>query len=146
MQLSTHFTLEALCASSTAVRLGIDNTPPPELYPNAVRLAEGLEGVQKVLGYAIHHDSGYRCQELNAVVHGSPTSQHTKFDAEDFTCPEFGPPLEIVKLISKSTGINFDQCIQEGSWVHISFSENPRCEVLTATFVNGKVTYSQGVA
>jgi hypothetical protein len=77
-------------------------------------------------------------------VHGSPSSQHTKFQAEDFTCSQFGTPLGIVKLLSGST-IQFDQCIQEGAWVHISFTETPRREVLTAHFVGGKVTYTQGI-
>lgn len=144
-QLSPSFTLEGLCASSTATRLGIDNRPDDSLIANAYRLAEGLEEVQKVLGFPIHHDSGFRCEELNAAVHGAPTSQHTKFQAEDFTCPQFGTPLEIVRLLKNST-IQFDQCIMEGSWVHISFSENPRREVLTATFENGKATYTQGAA
>src|SRR5258708_4758851 len=144
-QLTPHFTLEGLCESSTALRLGIDNTPDDSLIGNAYRLAEGLEEVQNVLGFPLHHDSGYRSHELNAAVHGSPGSQHTKFEAEDFTCPQFGTPLEIVKLISGST-IQFDQCICEGTWVHISFTENPRREVLTAQFSAGKVTYTKGIA
>lgn len=144
-QLTPHFTLEGLCESSTAVRLGIDNTPDDSLIANAYRLAEGLEEVQKVLGYPIHHDSGFRCEALNEAIRGAPPSQHTKFQAEDFTCPQFGTPAEIVRLISNST-IQFDQCIQEGSWVHISFSENPRREILTATFDNGKATYTPGLA
>jgi len=144
MNLTPHFTLEGLCASSTAVRLGIDNTPPDNLIANAYRLAEGLEEVQSVLGFPIHHDSGFRCEALNTAVHGAPTSQYVKFEAEDFTCPQFGTPLEIVKLIQGST-IQFDQCIQEGTWVHISFTENPRREVLTAHFNGGKVTYTAGL-
>lgn len=145
MQLTPHFSTESLCASSTALRLGIDNMPPDDLLPNAQRLAEGLEQVQSVLGFPLHHDSGYRCPALNAAVHGAPSSQHTKFEAEDFTCPQFGTPLEIVRLISNST-IQFDQCIQEGTWVHISFTESPRREVLTAHFANGKATYTKGIA
>src|SRR5258708_357927 len=143
-QLTPHFTLEGLCESSTALRLGIDNTPDDSLIGNAYRLAEGLEEVQNVLGFPLHHDSGFRCEALNAAVHGASTSQHVKFQAEDFTCPQFGTPLEIVKLISGST-IQFDQCIQEGTWVHISFTETPRREGLTATFVNGKATYTKGL-
>jgi hypothetical protein len=145
MQLTEHFSTEGLSASSTALRLGIDNEPPGELITNGQRLAEGLEQVRAVLGFELHHDSGYRCPELNAAVHGAPASQHTKFEAEDFTCPQFGTPLEIVKLLSGST-IQFDQCIQEGTWVHISFTEAPRRQVLTAHFASGKVTYSNGLA
>jgi len=164
-QLTPHFTLEGLCESSTATRLGIDNTPPDNLIGNAYRLAEGLEQVQSVLGSPIHHSSGYRCEALERVLSSKDFAhwcelhaksdadwpeyferkQHPEFEAEDFTCPQFGTPLEVVKLIAGST-IQFDQCIQEGTWVHISFTETPRREVLTAHFAGGKVTYTNGLA
>lgn len=143
MQLTEHFTLEALCASSTAIRLGIVNISPGELLPNATRLAEGLEAVMVVLGFPLHHDSGYRCPALNVAVHGAETSQHEKFEAEDFTCPPFGTPEKIVEVLAASP-IQFDQLIQEGTWVHISFVPVPRREVLLKTFdKNGKVAYAK---
>lgn len=166
MQLTPHFTLEGLCASSTALRLGIDNRPDHSLIANAYLLAEGLEEVQKVLGFPIHHIDGFRCEQLEKMLTAKdfsawcahhqkdPTTawpeyfdrkQHPQFKAEDFTCPQFGTPIEIVKLISGST-IQFDQCIQEGTWAHISFSESPRREVLTAIFADGKITYTPGIA
>jgi zinc D-Ala-D-Ala carboxypeptidase len=43
MQLSPHFELSELTASSKAKILGIDNTPPPELIPRLVLVAEMLE-------------------------------------------------------------------------------------------------------
>src|SRR2546428_471866 len=46
MNLSTHFSFEELTLSDTAVRAGIDNTPPGQLMPNLVRLAAGLELVR----------------------------------------------------------------------------------------------------
>jgi hypothetical protein len=150
--------------SSTAQRAGIDNTAPPELLANATRLGFGLGEVQNVLGHPIHIDSGYRCEALEHLLcvkdfshwcglHSKDPAtawpeyfarkQHPKFQAADFTCPQFGTPVEIVTLISKST-IQFDQCIQEGTWVHISFSDAPRREVLTASFSNGVASYSGG--
>jgi len=142
LQLSEHFTLEALSASSTAIRLGIGNTPPDELLPNGRALAEGLEQVQVRLGHPLHHDSGYRCDALNEAIHGKPTSQHKEFKAEDFTCPGFGTPSAIVDSIAASD-IQFDQLIAEGTWVHVSFSENPRREVWSAVFQNGKAIYTK---
>jgi Peptidase M15 len=143
MTLSPHFTLEELVFSSTAVRLGIDNTPSEEVIAHLRVLADGLERVRSLLGHPMNIDSGYRCDVLNAAVRGSKTSAHLEGYAADFTCPGFGTPLEIVKLITGST-VAFDQCIQEGTWVHISFDPRLRREVLTAHFGNGGVTYTQG--
>ena len=143
MQLTEHFSLEELGHRSTAIRLGIDNTPPDEILPNLKVLAQGLERVRSVLGHPIHIDSGYRCEILNAAVRGSKTSAHMQGWAADFICPAFGTPLEIVKVIVGS-GIAFDQCIQEGTWVHISFDPQMRREVLTAHFRNGQAIYTQG--
>ena len=144
MTLTEHFTLAELVHSSTAIRLGIDNTPPEEIIANLRILAQGLERIRAVLGHPMHIDSGYRCDVLNAAVKGSKNSAHMQGYAADFTCPAFGTPLEIVKVIIGS-GIKFDQCIQEGTWVHISFDPRIRGEVLTAHFRNGEVNYTQGV-
>ena len=143
MNISQHFTIDELVHSSTAVRLGIDNTPSEEIIEHMKVLAAGLEKVRAVLGHPLHIDSGYRCDILNAAVKGSKNSAHLRGYAADFTCPAFGTPLEIVRVIVGS-GILFDQCIQEGTWVHISFDPRLRREVLTAHFQNGAVSYSQG--
>ncbi len=143
MILSPHFTLEELTRSSTAVRLGIDNTPPEGVFANLAVLAEGLEALRALLGHPLMIDSGYRCPDLNAVVHGSQFSAHLQGYAADFVCPAFGAPLEIVRAIEAS-GIRFDQCIQEGTWVHISFDPRMRQQVLTAHFGAEGTTYTQG--
>ncbi len=143
MQLTEHFSLLELTFSSTAERLGIDNTPPDDVIEHLKVTAAGLEKVRAVLGFPLHIDSGYRCDVLNAAVHGSKTSAHLDGYAADFICPAFGTPLEIVRVIVGS-GIQFDQCIQEGTWVHISFDPRMRKEVLTAHFQNGQATYTQG--
>ena len=131
MQISPNFTLAHLSCSETAEARGIDNSPPPEVVENLKRLAAGLEQVQALLGHPLEISSGYRCLELNAVVGGSPASQHVQGLAADFVCPKFGEPLEVARSISESA-IAFDQCILEyGRWVHISFSPEPRGRVLT---------------
>ena len=53
-------------------------------------------------------------------------------------------PLAIVHKIQADGTIRFDQLIQEGTWVHISFDPQMRGQALTAHFVNGKATYTQG--
>jgi hypothetical protein len=144
VKLSPHFSLDELTRSATAVRLGIDNTPPEGVFANLGILAQGLEEVRELLGHQLHIDSGYRCDILNAAVRGSRNSAHTKGYAADFVCPAYGTPLEIVRAIVASD-IQFDQCIQEGTWVHISFDPQMRREVLTAHFSGGKVSYTAGV-
>jgi hypothetical protein len=146
-QLTTHFSLEELTRSDTAVRLGIDNTPSDAILANLNVLAQGLEQVRALLNIfnrPVIISSGYRCPELNKALHGASNSAHMNGYAADFICPDFGTPLDIVKRIAASD-LQFDQVIQEGTWVHISFDPKMRRDVLTAHFVNGVATYTNGV-
>lgn len=129
-QLSPHFTLEEMCFSDTAIRLGIDNDAPLDVVYNLKRTANGLERVRQLLNNnAIKITSGYRCKRLNEAVHGSIGSQHMTGQAVDFTST-YGTPAQIVKIIAKF-GVDFDQVICEfNSWTHISFSDEPRRQVL----------------
>jgi hypothetical protein len=131
MRLTPNFSLEQLIDSETAERERIDNTPAPEIVKNLRLLAQGLEQVRTLTGFPLEISSGYRCPELNRHVGGSKTSQHTQGKAADFTCAEFGPPVDVIKAI-RDSDIDFDQCILEyAGWVHISFSAAPRGKVLT---------------
>ena len=145
MNLTEHFTLEELCYSEYATRRGIDNRPSDSVLSRLRVLADGLERVRAVLGVPINISSGYRCGPLNLAIGGAENSAHVKGNAADFIAPAFGNPREIATIISKS-GIKFDQLIQEGRWVHISFDERMRNETLTATFINGKANYTEGLA
>ena len=143
MQLTPNFSLDQLIHSETAERERIDNSPAPEIVNNLLRLAQGLEQVQALTGFPLDISSGYRCPELNARVGGARTSQHTRGQAADFTCDEFGPPLDIIRAI-RDSDIDFDQCILEyARWVHISFSAAPRGKVLT--IYDAKVGYLDGL-
>lgn len=131
MRLTPNFSLEQLIYSETAERERIDNTPAPEIVKNLRLLAQGLEQVRTLTGFPLEISSAYRCPELNRHVGGAKTSQHTQGKAADFTCAEFGPPVDIIKAI-RASDIDFDQCILEyARWVHISFSAAPRGKVLT---------------
>ena len=55
--------------------------------------------VSACLGHDLDISSGYRCPELNSAVGGSPTSQHCMGLAADFTCEDFGSPLEIAQAL-----------------------------------------------
>ena len=131
MRLTQNFSLEQLIYSETAVRERIDNTPRADVVDNLRLLAEGLERVHMLTGFPLEISSGYRSPELNRRVGGAKFSQHTQGLAADFTCAEFGPPVDIIKAI-RDSDIEFDQCILEyAKWVHISFSKVPRGKVLT---------------
>ena len=145
MILSEHFTMEEATFSSTASRLGIDNIPDGGQNMNIIEAAEHLEKVRALLGKPLHIDSWMRVPRLNQAVGGAANSAHMSGWAIDFTCPEYGSALDIVNAIVHS-GIKFDQCIEEGTWVHISFAPTMRQQVLTAHFENGKKTvYSLGI-
>lgn len=166
MSLSPHFTLEELTNSETALRLGIDNTPPAEIVEHLRSTAEHMEQVRSLLGgRAISVNSGYRCEELERVIcakdfaawcvrRGLPRDDehwaqyfaakaHPKGWSVDWVCPAFGSPLQIVRYLAK-TSLQFDQLIMEGTWVHSSFDVRLRRQVLTAAFSGGVPNYSQG--
>lgn len=147
MQLSPNFSFEEAILSSTALRKGIDNNPPEAVFENMKEVALRMEVVRNLIGSkAIHIDSWYRCTELNEAVGGAWDSAHLLGWAVDFICTVFGSPLEICKFLAAS-GIKFDQLIQEGSWVHISFAPRMRQELLTKVFdSNGKVSYTNGIS
>ena len=131
MQLSEHFTLDELIRSDTANRRGINNYPSDEIIEYLRETANLLEDVRLLLKRPINVTSGYRCPDLNVAIGGSRTSSHMNGMAADFTCPSYGSPFSICQAIIKD-GMVFDQLIHEfNSWVHISWSPNPRQQVLT---------------
>ena len=146
MSLTDHFSISELSHSATAERMGIDNTPPESMTTPLFVLAVGLEQVRKLLGdHPLHIDSGYRCQALNAAIGGASNSAHMQGYAADFTCAEYGMPFEIAYAIVASD-IQFDQLIQEGTWVHISFAPAMRRDVLTAHRTpRNTTTYTKGL-
>ena len=132
--LSPHFTLAELTVSDTAARKGIDNTPSPAMIENLKKTAALLEEVRTLLGgKPIIVTSGYRCLALNRAIGSGDSSQHVQGQAADFSCPGFGPPLQIAQAIyAAKPPIKFDQLIHEfQSWVHISWAPEPRMMALT---------------
>ncbi len=134
-----------MTASEVALRKGLDNTPPQDILIRLADTAERMDQVRTLLGAPIYVNSAYRSPLVNKAVGGVPTSAHQLGYAVDFVCPSFGTPLAIVQEVQTS-GIHFDQVIQEGTWVHISFDPRMRGQILTANFSGGKATYTQGVA
>jgi zinc D-Ala-D-Ala carboxypeptidase len=152
MKLSKNFTLKEFTKSSTATRLGIDNTPKDEHLVAAKELFENC--VQKVREHwgITRLSSGYRSPALNEAIGGSKTSQHSKGQAVDFEC-DGADNLEVAKWIRDN--LEFDQLISEfyedgdptSGWIHLSYvsPEKNRNKCLTAQRVDGKTHYSFGL-
>jgi hypothetical protein len=110
----------------------LDNTPTPEIVEALRHTAQGLERIRTLVGRPLHVSSCYRSPKVNAAVGSQPTSQHIKGEAADITCNGM-PVKELAQLIAdKRFDLGVDQIILEfGSWVHVSFTENPRHAILT---------------
>ena len=140
MKLSTHFTLSELTASATAQRLGLDNTPAPELLPRLIMLAEMLERIRSKIGCPVTVTSGYRAPRVNTAVGGVTSSDHTQGHAADIVAPQFGTPEQLARLLAPQVSeLGIGQLILEGvkgkRWVHVSTRSPERAanRVLTIT-------------
>lgn len=125
MKLTPHFSMAELTASAKAAQLKIDNTPPPELLPPLILLAELLERIRAHLGAPVTVTSGYRCGRLNRAVGGVTSSDHTHGHAADIVAPAFGTPQQVAAALAPLVGtLGIGQLILEGvngkRWVHIS--------------------------
>nr|WP_315249329.1 D-Ala-D-Ala carboxypeptidase family metallohydrolase [uncultured Duganella sp.] len=145
MNLTEHFTLEELVASQVAARRRIDNRPAPAIIENLRRVAAVLEQIRAAVGKPITVSSGYRSPALNVAVGGARESAHLHGLAADISVSGLTPKALAKAIIA--AGVQFDQLIYEGTWVHIGLASGKlRNQVLTATFAQGGVVYSQGIA
>lgn len=125
MNLTPHFTLTELTRSAKAQQLGIDNTPPRELVPRLVMVAEMLERIRSTLGCPVIVTSGYRSERLNMAVGGATTSDHPQGHAADIVAPGFGTATQVAKALAPLVSVlGIGQLILEGvkgkQWVHVS--------------------------
>lgn len=127
-RLTAHFALEELACTQ---HREFDNTPPPDVVATLRTTAARMEEIRRLLGNrVITVSSGYRSRALNRAVGGARTSAHLTGHAVDFNCYGFGRPIEVCRAIAESD-LAFDQLIEEGGWVHISFDPRMRRQVLT---------------
>ena len=152
VRLSKNFTLQEFTKSQTALRQGIDNTPGEEHLANATQLFRNVvQRVRDKFGVTVIN-SGYRGPKLNEAVGGSSKSQHCKGEAADIECPGT-PNAELAEWIRDN--LVFDQLILEfytpgipdSGWVHVSYKADGdnRGSILTASRVDGKTQYSEGI-
>lgn len=142
MNLSAHVTLAEFQDSSTATTHGINNKMNESQIASAKLLCENVfEPLRIYLNTPIKISSGFRSVQLNKMIKGSSTSQHTKGEAMDLQIGANG-------FFFIKDKLDFDQLIWEfgndenPSWVHVSFSSKNRKQVLKATKKNGKTIYS----
>lgn len=152
MQLTENFSLNEMIKSETALRHGLDNTPPEDVIDNLRTLCEQvLQPLRTAYGRGIKVNSGYRSPDVNAAVGGSRTSDHCKGQAADIEIPGI-PNADLAAYIAQY--FQFTQLILEfytpgipdSGWVHVSYDPNNlKRQVMTAMRENGKTVYKQGL-
>jgi len=148
-KISKHISYKEGVYSTTAKRLGIDNTPSTYHLQNMELLAEKIfEPLREYVNGPIAINSFYRCEELNKAIGGSSKSQHCEGRAIDID-DTYGymSNKEMYEYIKNN--LDFDQIIWEfgtddnPDWVHVSYVDHDfnRQRCLKAYKENGKTKY-----
>lgn len=120
-----YFTIDELCDSSTARKMGISNKPTEEVKKHLTELVDTLlDPLREAWGSPITVTSGYRSPALNKAVGGSTTSAHNEGYAADMV-PANGKITEFKEFVKKWVADKkFDQYINEfngsSQWVHLA--------------------------
>lgn len=135
MNLTKDFTLQEMTRSEAATRHGFKEqfAPSENIIANLKLLCENiLQPLREKLGVKISVTSGYRSKRTNNAIGGSATSQHIEGQAADIKVNGIST-IELCRKI-KEFDLPFDQLIEEfGQWVHVSYSEKNRRQILQAT-------------
>jgi hypothetical protein len=147
--ISEHISYKEAIRSTTALRLGIDNTPDEYQLQNMELIAEKIfEPLRKAAAGPIKINSFMRVEKLNQAIGGSSRSQHCQGRAMDLD-DTYGymTNAEMYNYIKET--LDFDQLIWEfgtdenPDWVHVSYvdgdSNRKRC--LQAYKKEGKTAY-----
>lgn len=124
-------TIEDFTRSSTAARMGINNTLPDSLMPAAVETLAMIRRIHAALSAKAGRDvriiisSGYRCRELNRAIGSKDTSDHTAARALDWEAPDFGTPTQVCRFLATLVDdLDIGQLINEfpdrSGWIHTS--------------------------
>jgi zinc D-Ala-D-Ala carboxypeptidase len=162
--ITPHFSYKELTRSGTAIRMGVDNNPPPEHLANLKLVCEHvLEPVRAAHG-PVTVDSGYRAMALNMIINPMTTtltkvSKHCTGEAVDFEVRGLDNVFLANWVVANIP--DFDQVILEfytpgdpnSGWVHVSWVKpsttqvgwKPRLEVFTSVRVKGQVIYTKGI-
>lgn len=138
MNLSEHFTLEEMERSDLALRKGIDNSAPPEVIPQLIRLStELLEPVRTLLGVHLHSNSGYRCKLLNTLV-GSTAAHSAHLDGRADDVIPIGMDLRAAFDKIRLSDLPYDRLIIEcGAWLHCAIAVQGTPPLRKAEYATG---------
>ena len=146
--ISKHISYNEAIKSQAAIRLGIKNEPNSIELANMKRLAEKVfEPIRLHFGVPIGISSFYRSAIVNHKIGGSTSSQHCKGQAIDLDADIYGGVTNKEIFYFVKDNLEFDQLIwefgsnDEPAWVHISFSDNNRGQILRAISEKGSVKY-----
>lgn len=105
-KITEHFSLEELTTTDCAELKEQNRKEAPK--DKLLKLAEFAEKVRAVLNCPMIITSGFRCEKLNNLVGGSPTSQHRFCEAIDFI-----PKMDADKAFGRIilSGIEYGQLI-----------------------------------
>jgi hypothetical protein len=147
-KLTSNFTLDELLVSQTAARLGLDNTPPPEVVDELARLCQlVLQPLRDAAQRPVVISSGYRANKVNKAVGGARLSAHLYGRAADLIIPGETPRATCERIVALN--LPYDQVILEfDAWVHVAIAApgvEPRRQQLTARRTGGGTTYLKGL-
>lgn len=116
--ISANFSFSEFEKSETAERYGICNVITDFDVRNAIvaLVREVLQPLRTRWGKPLKVNSGYRSQQLNMMVGGTPTSQHKKGEAADIATDY---PLKLAQM-AKDMKLPYDQMILYPNFVHFS--------------------------
>lgn len=123
-QLSRHFRLSEMLASSTAAYRGISNAPTEEHVANMRELCGRLgDPVADHFG-GLRVSSGYRSESLNHAVRGRTSGAHPHGMAMDCHAANGASVREVVEFLADGE-LPFDQVIfehigEDGPWAHLA--------------------------
>ena len=129
--ISKYFYYKEVTDSDTAKANKIDNTCSKENLDRAKMFANDcLDKCRELVNEPMIVDSWYRCEKLNTMVHGSPSSKHLQALAVDIRCKSKDHAEMLFNRISSGIArkeVRVDQLILEGRgnryWIHIGYSD-----------------------
>lgn len=137
MKLTKNFELKEFTSSPTAKKYNISNSPSELVIENLKSLCEYiLQPIRDKVEKPVEINSGYRCLELNKKVGGVPTSQHVMGCACDFKIDGM-TSYEIAEVVLE-LNLPFDQLILYPTFVHVSYSDRCRRQLLYNKSYKGK--------
>lgn len=120
-RLSSHFSFSELVHTDYNPLQQKNSDSAIQYRPKLQKLAEFAEQIREILDCPMIITSGYRCEELNKYVGGSPTSQHVFCEAFDFIPKNMDAYQAFAKIIVSN--IEYQQLILEkrgiGHIIHI---------------------------